>query len=599
MSQIVDFFKELQRRNVVRAAVAHIVLFWVLAQVADVVLPYIGIVENPVRWAIVAGVALFPVTLIVSWFIEHPWKKYTRSRVAIDAVVIIVLAVTAGTWAIRNAPQVMHTKSSIVILPFEHSGDSLEQSVSRALAYEINSLLMKSKSIDVIGFESATSPMLAGMGSMGVAERLSVAHVLSGEVSVSDSLMRISLRLLDDAGTALWESVIEESLDNLFSVQETIATSIESRLGAGEDTVPVKTIAANRCWMPSDPAALEKYYTARYYVELRTESEISREQMRDAIALYEELIESYPDFADAKSGLAWALMHQDVYDPEGAMPMPQRWERVKALAESALADCPTLGEAMHILPNQYDHENPWIGSHQQLTAFLEMQPDRNEYYQRLARHYRETGLIDQAIAVAEKNFAMNPLSPKPAKVLAGIYQYEQRFDEAVELADLAEELGSTSPNFARENREREKCSKDLECMLATLPPPFRPLQEKLRQIYTPPADEAGARKAVELALGIFTEYSDMTINWFNVSACQHDHLTPLFFDLWERNKEIHAYWFWPNVWHATCGNVWAAPEFEAFVEEVGLDEYWREVGWPEMCRPEGDSFECDTGEGPD
>ncbi|NIV18851.1 MAG: hypothetical protein GWN47_10745 [Woeseiaceae bacterium] len=598
MSGIVDFFRELQRRNVVRAAVAHIIVFWVLAQVADVVLPYIGVVENPVRWAIVAGVALFPVTLIVSWFVEHPWKKYTRSRVAIDAAVIIVLAVTAGTWAIRNAPQVIHTKTSIAILPFEHSGDPLEQSVSRALAYEINSLLMKSKSIDVIGFESATSPVLAGMGSMAVADRLSVAHVLSGEVSVRDSLMRISLRLLDDAGTALWESVIEESLDNLFSVQEAIATSIEARLGAGEDVVPVKTVAANRCWMPTDPPALEKYYTARYYVELRTESETSRQQMRDAISVYEDLVEAYPKFADAKSGLAWAIMHQAIYDPQRAMPEPARGARVRALAESALADCPTLGEAMHILPNEYDHPNMWIGSHQQLTAFLEMQPDRNEYYQRLARHYRETGLIDKAVEVGERNYAMNPLSPKPLRILAGVYQYQQRFDEAVELEDLAAELGSTSPKFARENRERAKCNKDLECMLATLPPEFRPFEEELRQIYTPPSDEGEARRAIDTAMGVYTQFP-VTINWFNITPCHYEHLTPLFFELWEKNKELRAFWYWPNVWHTSCGNLWAAPEFEAFVEEAGLVEYWREVGWPAMCRPEGDGFECDAGESAD
>lgn len=599
MSGIVDFFRELQRRNVVRAAVAHIIVFWVLAQVADVVLPYIGVVENPVRWAIVAGVALFPVTLIVSWFVEHPWKKYTRSRVAIDAAVIIVLAVTAGTWAIRNAPQVIHTKTSIAILPFEHSGDPLEQSVSRALAYEINSLLMKSKSIDVIGFESATSPVLAGMGSMAVAERLSVAHVLSGEVSVRDSLMRISLRLLDDAGTALWESVIEENLDNLFSVQEAIATSIEARLGAGEDVVPVKTVAANRCWMPTDPQALEKYYTARYYVELRTESETSRQQMRDAISVYEDLVEAYPKFADAKSGLAWAIMHQSIYDPQGAMPEPARGARVRALAESALADCPTLGEAMHILPNEYDHPNPWIGSHQQLTAFLEMQPDRAEYYQRLARHYRNSGLTHRAAEVAERNYAMNPLSPKALRILAAVYQYQRRFDEAIELADLAADLGHTGPSFARMAKQMAACSEDLECRLENLPPPFVPIKDELRKIYTPPNDDEGARAAIDLALSLYEQQPDGLVNWFTGSSCGAEHLTPLFFELWERNKTIQAFWFWPNVWLEDCGNVWAAPEFEAFVEEAGLVEYWREVGWPAMCRPEGDGFQCDAGESAD
>lgn len=70
MSEQISFWAELRTRHVVRAAVAHLVFFWLLAQIAETVLPYIGVVDEPVRWAVVTGVALFPVTLIIAWFIE-------------------------------------------------------------------------------------------------------------------------------------------------------------------------------------------------------------------------------------------------------------------------------------------------------------------------------------------------------------------------------------------------------------------------------------------------------------------------------------------------------------------------------------------------
>ena len=135
MQGLKEFLAELQRRHVVRAAVAHIVAFWLLIQVADVVLPYVGVVDEPVRWALIAGVALFPVTLVVAWFFEHPWHRYTGGRVALDAVVILVVVVSAGIWVIRNLPEVVHTRTSIVILPFEHSGGETGEALSRALAY--------------------------------------------------------------------------------------------------------------------------------------------------------------------------------------------------------------------------------------------------------------------------------------------------------------------------------------------------------------------------------------------------------------------------------------------------------------------------------
>jgi hypothetical protein len=66
----------------------------------------------------------------------------------------------------------------------------------------------------------------------------------------------------------------------------------------------------------------------------------------------------------------------------------------------------------------------------------------------------------------------------------------------------------------------------------------------------------------------------------------------LFFKVAEFSEENDWFWYWPNVWSAHCVNVWASPEFPAFVEDAGLVEYWREVGWPHACRPEGESFTC-------
>ena len=129
-----DFFRE---------HLLSIVTYTPLAGALLLMLPVFRGKDDAVRWAFVAGIALFPVTLIIAWCFEQPWTKYTGSRLAIDAVVIAAIAITAGGWALRNLPQVLHTKTSIVILPFEHTGEPLEQSVSRALAYEINSLLMK------------------------------------------------------------------------------------------------------------------------------------------------------------------------------------------------------------------------------------------------------------------------------------------------------------------------------------------------------------------------------------------------------------------------------------------------------------------------
>ena len=378
-------FSELQQRHVFRAALAHILVGWLFVQFADVVLPYLGFEGDSVRWALIISVASFPITITIAWFFEHPWHRQTKSRLAIDLIMIVAVIAFAWSWAYQNLPYIAEERTSVVILPLEHSGDSREQGLSRAIAYEVASLLMRTHAIDVVGHESAMSPVLAGLGTMGAAERLNVSNVVSGSVSLEGDSMRIALGLSDASGKSLWTDDIDDDIANLASVQEQIAASIEQTLGFGDDRVSMDEIAANRCWKPNDPEALRNYYQARSNVELRSGSESSQQEVRQAIEIYRELLEQYPEFSEARSGLAWAQMHQGIYDPENALQDAHQQARV--LAEQAIADCPTNGEAMHILPNQYDHPNGWIGTYQQLTAFIEMQPEQLEQYQRLTRLY--------------------------------------------------------------------------------------------------------------------------------------------------------------------------------------------------------------------
>ncbi len=137
-------------------------------------------------------------------------------------------------------------------------------------------------------------------------------HLLTGTVLVNGDQMQISATLEDSSGNILWRGDLDENLDNLFRAEETLAAGVVAKLGAGDETVSVKTLSAKRCEMPSDSDALERYYTARHYVELRGDDNV--DQLREGIALFEGLIAERPDFAEAMSGLAWAYWVQPTYD---------------------------------------------------------------------------------------------------------------------------------------------------------------------------------------------------------------------------------------------------------------------------------------------
>ena len=593
---------ELQRRHVVRAGIGHLVFFWLLVQVADVVLPYVGVVENPVRWAIVAAVALFPVTLVVAWFTEHPWHRYTSSRLAIDVALIVGIGITAFTWVRNNIPEIAHARTSIVVMPFEYRDDDPQgRFLSRAMALQVNSLLMKSRSIDVVGYESANSPLLRGLDILDVIRELDVQHVLSGVISSANASMNVSLKLHDHDGNQIWTSELTDAIENLPGVQERIATQVQNRLGETGTGITVAQLAEARCPMPTDVSALERYYTARHYVASRTGSEQSNQELREAVRLYEDLIDEYPRFAQAFSGLAWARRYQVTYDPE-FNDRQELEQSTKSVVNKALELCPALGEALVLVGNQADHPNKWINNEQNLALWRELQPDASEPVEQYIHHLTFVGRNIEALKLAEENYRLNPLSVRSIKMLKYAYMHDERVEEAVELEKLEEELGSTSPRFAEEMSQRKSCMEDLECLLTSLPPDFAPFADQLRTIYTPPKDNEQQKLAIDTAMQLVEMTEGGVLNWFNGSSCNFEHLTPLFFRLWDRytgimtetDGEAGWYWYWPNAWANKCQQVWGHEEFPLILEQDNLVEYFRSKGWADPCRPddEGDGFSC-------
>jgi hypothetical protein len=111
------------------------------------------------------------------------------------------------------------------------------------------------------------------------------------------------------------------------------------------------------------------------------------------------------------------------------------------MARQAYEDYPTNGEALHMMPNQYDHENGWIGMYQQGEAFVELEPHKFENLAGLAAHYRMTGLVYLALEVARRHVELNPFSVDALKNLAGLEHYHGDLEVAAELFDRMAAFG--------------------------------------------------------------------------------------------------------------------------------------------------------------
>src|SRR3979490_82780 len=75
-----NFFAELKRRNVYRAAVAYGVVAWFLTQLTTQVFPFFDIPNAAIRLVVIALALGFPIAMCLSWLYEFTPGGLVRSE---------------------------------------------------------------------------------------------------------------------------------------------------------------------------------------------------------------------------------------------------------------------------------------------------------------------------------------------------------------------------------------------------------------------------------------------------------------------------------------------------------------------------------------
>ena len=137
-----NFFAELKRRNVIRAAILYIGAVWALAQGISQLGPSVGAPEWATRWFLVAAAIGFPFWIAFAWFYEftpeglkreseidpaesvtrHTGRKLDFAIIGV-LVVAVVLLLTDRFMSRQGVSQARATsipEKSIAVLPFEN-----------------------------------------------------------------------------------------------------------------------------------------------------------------------------------------------------------------------------------------------------------------------------------------------------------------------------------------------------------------------------------------------------------------------------------------------------------------------------------------------
>jgi TolB-like protein/Tfp pilus assembly protein PilF len=442
-----SFIKELKRRNVIRVAIAYVIVAWLLLQVADVVLNNI---EAPdwVFQAILLLVAIgFPFALIFAWAFELTPEGLKREHEVdrsesithvtgrkLDFTIIGVMAIAIAyfladkfVWVGEEPATtvaVSEERPSVAVLPFANrSAKEDDAFFVDGIHDDLLSHISKIGSIKIISRTSVLQYRDTTKTIPQIAEELGVATVLEGGVQRAGEQVRINVQLIDArTDEHLWSEIYDRQLSaaNIFTIQSEIATAIAKALQAALSPEEQDRLQA----VPTENlAALEAYFHGKQRMAKRTSGALA-----EAVEYFQQAIELDPDFALAYVGLADSYLLQVIYS---GLPNDEVFPKVEAAIDKALELDDQLGEAYASLGSIKQQMNDFQDAEVAYKRALELNPNYATAHHWYTTLLGRLGRSEEALARIRKAQELDPLSAIINLSVGSALSTLGRFDEAL------------------------------------------------------------------------------------------------------------------------------------------------------------------------
>jgi len=339
-------------------------------------------------------------------------KRSARVRwVAMTAALLALAVIVAGIamfFRYRVRSTLPAPEKSIAVLPFENrSEDKANAYFADGIQDEILSRLSKIADLKVISRTSTLHYKSAPENLREIASQLGVAHILEGSVQKSGDAVRVNVQLIKAANDShLWADTFDRKLTDIFSVESEVAKAIADTLKAKLTGAEEQLIAARPT---SDLTAYELYLKGRVLWGKR-----GGDNIRQAIAFYEQAILRDPNYAPAYGGLAEA------------------YAKAKAAALKALQLDDKLAEAHNALAMVLFLYLDIAGSIPEFQRAIALNPNYATAHHWYGFNPLSTlGRFDEAIAESKRAVELDPLSPVINSDLGSNLMVARRYDEAI------------------------------------------------------------------------------------------------------------------------------------------------------------------------
>jgi len=346
-------------------------------------------------------------------------ERRTLPWLAIGAGALLVAAIVA-VWLLRRpAPPPSPNVRSIAVLPFRPIvAAQRDESLELGMADTLITRLSHMQPLVVRPTSAVRRYTALDQDPIAAGRELAVDSVVDGSIQRTGDRMRVTVRLLRIAdGTTLWADQFDQSVRDLFAVQDRVADGVARSIApslSGRDEQLLRKRTTD------DLAAYDLYVKGQY---LRyTDPARAKE-------FYERAIARDPKFAAAWAAIADTWLLRGRY--RNSSPQKQ-FEQARAAADKAIAIDPALGDAHRALASVYgDHLWRWDDADREYRRALELNPNdavaQSGYAYLLVFRRR----FDEALAHSRRALELDPSSMLIGTSHGAVLRFSGRNEEAI------------------------------------------------------------------------------------------------------------------------------------------------------------------------
>jgi len=383
------------------------------------------------RWPVnvAAGGAAMAVAGICAWALQTDVGRHLfEFGSAAKPVEVAMLA----------SPARLEARPSLAVLPFKNiSGDAAHDFFSDGITEDVIAALGRFSNLLVISNSSSFPFKDSKSAPAEVGRLLNARYLLDGSIRRGGTRVRVGVQLTEAmTGRLVWSETYNAEIDDIFSVQETIAKSV-----VGAAAVELTRFERERALAKPTGNLVAYEYVLRGRGAM---SHDTRDSNDEAIELFQRAIDLDPNYAEAYAALGGS--YYEAVTSGWSEFRADDLERAEALAKKALVLDPATTRAYRVLSLINVFRKRYDLALAQIDRALEFNPSDADNYAYRGVILTWAGRAAEALPWLEGALRFDRANGFAAARLCAAYYLLRRYVEAVDACDrgLSRDLGHST-----------------------------------------------------------------------------------------------------------------------------------------------------------